>query len=105
MKKRLAITVTFLCLVIVILCSIISSCDNSTISEAEAIANVIEYEFGEGDHMPWYSRIGAEATNAWNATYEGKGHWIVYTSLENKEYSYDYFENSGKVAFRGVETK
>jgi hypothetical protein len=94
-------------IIIIILISLvlIISCNDSTISEAEAIAIVKQARTGtinrNGD-IPWY--VGGNI-NDWDADYKGKGHWRVTLDTPEGIYSWDYFESSGKIQYRGYENK
>jgi hypothetical protein len=96
---------------------ITSGCNDSTISEAEAVHNVKQWirdnkETNLSIMVSYKSIMNGE----WSASYEGKGYWKV-TSRDNQDYRdtsgrywdyrdfiFNYFENSGEVEYVGGET-
>ena len=99
---------------------VMSGCaSGSKISADEAIAIVKKYEIGEwgkgvdASGKTYYGFIGSHGGRGvggeWHATYKGKGHWQITSYIKKddlayaKVYSWDYYEDSGIIDYRGVE--
>lgn len=84
---------------------IISGCSDSTISADVAIASVREYYNTQADSWDKPYSQSEDDINNWDATYRRGGRWVVTLDSTERKYSWEYYEDSGAVNYRGCETK
>jgi len=102
MKLWLSILIAVLLLAL----PVMSGCAGGLrISADGAIAIVRQYEINRLgiEELPGREALPGD----WDATYEGEGHWQVTLTRELDTYSYrhswDYFESSGVIDYKGVQ--